>query len=55
MMFLIDLKISPLNTLSSVLFLYHLDDFDITCMVTVHFRLLTYAYINLDNLYSFIK
>ena len=55
MMLHIDLKISPLNTLSSVLLLYHLDDFDITCMVTVHFRLLTYAYIDLDNLYSLRK
>ena len=55
MMLLIDLKISPLNTLSSVLLLYHLDDFDITCMVIVHFRLLTYAYIDLDNLYSLRK
>ena len=54
-MFLIDLKISPLNTLSSVLFLCYLDDFDIICMVSVHFSLFTYAYINLDNLYLFIK
>lgn len=55
MMFLIDLKVSPLSTLSSVLFLYHLDDCDIACMLTVHFRVLTYAYMDLDHLYLFRK